>query len=434
MAAIIILVIVAGGLIGWNIYLQQSKKVEPASVEKMAFPLPDKPSIAVLPFDNLSGDPEQEYFSDGLTEDVIITLSKIPSIFVIARNSTFTYKGKPVKVQQVAEELGVRYVLEGSVQKSGSRVRLTAQLIDALSGHHLWAERYDREYMDIFALQDEITQNVATALEVKLTEGEQARYRRGQTKNPKAYELFAQGLEHYRRFSPADNAEALRLFEEAVALDPGFLHARADIGWAELNNWRFRWGKEPTRSLAHAIEMAEAILAVDDSHSTANALLGTIHRYKGDFSKAIQFGRKAVDTEPSGADVIATLATTLMYAGQSEEALTLIERAMRLSPKYPSWYLFTIGAVHRQLGNYDKAVKAHEQWRNRNPQAPNTHLALVYTYSLAGREEDARRSAVEFLKRKPKFSIRKWKKRAGYADPTEVERIADSLAKAGLRE
>ena len=180
--------------------------------------------------------------------------------------------------------------------------------------------------------------------------------------------------------------------------------------------------------------MAEAFLAVDVSHSTANALLGTIHRYNGNFIKAIQFGRKAVDTEPSGADVIATLATTLMYAGQSEEALTLIERAMRLSPKYPSWYLFTLGAVHRQLGNYDEAVKAHEQWRNRNPHAPNTHLTLIYTYSLAGREEDARRSAAEFLKRRPKFSIGKWKKRAGYADPTEVARIADSFAKAGLRE
>jgi adenylate cyclase len=429
LAVLTVLLLIVGGLLIWRTAFPP---VQVASVEKMAFALPDRPSIAVLPFANLSGAPEQEYFSDGLTEDVITTLSKIPSIFVIARNSTFTYKGKPVKVQQVAEELGVRYVLEGSVQKSGSRVRLTAQLIDALSGHHLWAERYDRELRDIFALQDEITQNVATALEVELTEGEQARYRRGQTKNPKAYELYAQGLEHYRRFTPADNAQALRFFEEAVALDPGFLHARADIGWAELNNWRFRWGKEPTRSRAHAIEMAEAILAVDDSHSTANALLGTIHRYKGDFNKAIQFGRKAVDTEPSGADVVATLATTLMYAGQPEEALTLIERAMRLSPKYPSWYLYTLGAAQRQLGNYDEAVNAHEQWRSRNPHSPNTHLTLVYTYTLAGREDDAKAAAMEALKRKPNFTINGWKKRAGYASHEEVARIVDALRKAGL--
>jgi TolB-like protein/class 3 adenylate cyclase len=175
MAAIIILVIVAGGLIGWNIYLQQSKKVEPASMEKMAYPLPDKPSIAVLAFNNLSGDPAQEYFNDGISEDIITALSKIPKMFVIARNSSFTYKGKPVKVQQVAEELGVRYVLEGSVRKTGEKVRINAQLIDAQTGRHLWAEKYDRELKDILALQDEITKSIITELQVKLTEGEQAR-------------------------------------------------------------------------------------------------------------------------------------------------------------------------------------------------------------------------------------------------------------------
>jgi len=172
--AIIVLVIVAGGLIGWNIYLYQSKKIEPASLEKMAYPLPDKPSIAVLPFDNMSADPEQEYFSAGLTEEIISALSKVPEIFVIARNSAFTYKGKPVKVQQVSEELGVRYVLEGSVRKTEDRVRITAQLIDATNGRHLWSERYDPELKDIFELQDEITMKIINALQVELTEGEQA--------------------------------------------------------------------------------------------------------------------------------------------------------------------------------------------------------------------------------------------------------------------
>jgi TolB-like protein len=187
MAAIIILVIVAGGLIGWNIYLQQSKKVEPASMEKMAYPLPDKPSIAVLAFNNLSGDPAQEYFNDGISEDIITALSKIPKMFVIARNSSFTYKGKPVKVQQVAEELGVRYVLEGSVRKTGEKVRINAQLIDAQTGRHLWAEKYDRELKDILALQDEITKSIITELQVKLTEGEQARIPAKGTNNLDAF-------------------------------------------------------------------------------------------------------------------------------------------------------------------------------------------------------------------------------------------------------
>ena len=217
LAAVIVFILIVGGLLIWR---SATPPVEVASKEKMAFPLPEKPSLAVLPFDNLSGDSSQDYFSDGITETIITNLSNVSNLFVIARNSTFTYKGKPVKVQQVAEELGVRYVLEGSVQRSEDRVRITAQLIDALTGHHLWAENYDRKLGDIFALQDDITEHVTMALKVKLTEGEQARIRRRDIENKEAYEYFLRGLEIFRTFTKEANDQGRKLFEKTVELDP----------------------------------------------------------------------------------------------------------------------------------------------------------------------------------------------------------------------
>ena len=239
MTAIIVLLVVAGGLIGWNIYLQQSKKVEPASVEKMAFPLPDKPSIAVLPFENMSGDPGQDYFSDGLTDQIINTLSKIRNLFVIARNSTFTYKGKPVKIQQVAEDLGVKYVLEGSVQKTADRIRITAQLIDAIRGYHVWSERYDREPKDIFDIQDDITMEITKALQIELLHGEQARiWQKRTTTNLKAYEKLLQGHSYFWRGTKADNIRAQQLYEEAIALHSGYANAYAFLGWTHFMDAR----------------------------------------------------------------------------------------------------------------------------------------------------------------------------------------------------
>jgi adenylate cyclase len=221
-AAIIILVIVAGGLISWNIYLQQSKKIEPASLDKMAYPLPDKPSIAILPFTNISGEPNQEYFSDGITENIITALSYVRNMFVTARNSIFTYKGKAVKIQQVAEELGVRYVLEGSVQKTKDQVRITAQLIDALNRRHLWAERYDRKLKDIFVVQDEITMEILKALQVELTGGEKALIIGKGTHNLEAYEKCLQALNEFQRITKDGMLLARQQADAAIALDPGY--------------------------------------------------------------------------------------------------------------------------------------------------------------------------------------------------------------------
>jgi TolB-like protein/class 3 adenylate cyclase len=260
MAVIIGLVIVAGGLIGWNIYLQQFKKIEPGSVEKMGYPLPDKPSIAVLPFTNMSEDPKQDYFSDGLSDQIISSLSRIPDIFVTARNSTFTYKGKPVKIQKVAEDLGVRYILEGSVQKSGEKVRITAQLIDAITGHHLWSERYDRDLKDIFVLQDDITKKILTALEVNLGEGDQALMMAKGTRNLEAYLKVLQATYYRRLGNVEDNVKARRLAKEAVTLDPDYAMAYSTLSRTHVMDVLLRSTKSQRKSLETAIELAKKAL------------------------------------------------------------------------------------------------------------------------------------------------------------------------------
>ncbi len=301
LAAVVFVIIGAISVTLWNTYFRPPP-VEIASVEKMAFPLPDKPSIAVLPFDNLSDDPKQGYFSDGLTEQIITNLSKLPNFFVIARNSTFTYKGKPVKVKQVSEELGVRYVLEGSVQKSGDRVRITAQLIDAITGHHLWAERYDRELVDVFSLQDEITMKVLTALRVKLTAGEQARIVARNTDNIDAYLLFLQAVHHLRKTHQEGIIMARKLCEEAIALDPNFADPYRVLAWTHLEDVWFGWSKSSRESFKKAVELAEQSLALDNTNPNTVALVGHMSLLKRQHEKAIAEGERSIALDPNSAN------------------------------------------------------------------------------------------------------------------------------------
>ena len=338
-SAIVCLVVVAGGLTAWNIYLQKSKRVDPASLDKMAFPLPDKPSIAVLPFDNMSGDPEQDYFCDGLTEQIISALSKVPDLFVIARNSTFTYKGKSVKVQQVAENLGVRYVLEGSVQRAGDRVRITAQLVDALSGHHLWSESYDRNLQDIFAIQDEITMNLVTAMRVKLTAGEQARLTAKGTKNLDTYLKTLQAIEQYLRFNKEANFRAKQLLEEVIALDPEYARAYSGLSACHFMDGYYGWNKSPSKSFQKAFELAQKALSLDSSLASSHALLGSIYLFKGQNEKAIAEAKQAVELRPNGANAISNLGWILRCTGRPEEGIPLLEKAIRLDP-FPSALAF----------------------------------------------------------------------------------------------
>jgi len=387
LAAVIVLLLAVGGLLIWRTV---SPPVEVASVEKMAFPMPEKPSLAVLPFDNLSGDSSQDYFSDGITETIITALSNVSNLFVIARNSSFTYKGKPVKVQQVAEELGVRYVLEGSVQRSEDRVRITAQLNDALTGHHLWAENYDRKFGDIFVLQDDITEHVTMALEVKLTEGEQARIRRKHTGNPEAYEFFLRGLEIGRKFTKEDNAQARKLYEKAVELDPNYAHAWQEIGRLHYRDARFGWTDTPDKSLELAEELAQKTLAVDDDDAVAYATLSLVSMARRQHEKAVTYGEKALTLAPNFADVKVMIALPFLYSGRPKEAIDLVKKAMRLSPYYPGWYLPVLGHAYRLTGKYKEAIEALESWRIRaNPRSELPYLMLAFTYVEAGREEEA---------------------------------------------
>jgi adenylate cyclase len=432
LSAIIILVIAAGGLIGWNIYLQQAKKIEPASLDKMAYPLPDKPSIAVLPFDNMSGDPEQGYFCDGLTEDIITALSKVPKLFVIARNSVFTYKGKPVKVQQVAEELGVRYVLEGSVRQSGGLVRITAQLIDATSGHHLWAEKYDRSLKDIFALQDEITQRVLTSLEVKLTEGEQARVWSKGTNNIEAYEKSREGLEYFRLWTKDGNLLARQLWNETIALDPQYALGYVSLAYTYSRASLWGWDKNPEKSFQQAEELAEKALKLDDSLPDTYALLGNLSLWKSQYDQAVSFGEKAVNLNPNGADIAGLYAINLSAASRQDEAITWFKKSIRLNPITPAWVLQYLGRAYILAGRYDDAIAVLKKILTRNPDFLAGHIYMAASYSLAERENEARASAKEVLRINPKFSLESYSKLLGFKDEDDKKLLVNALRKASL--
>jgi adenylate cyclase len=414
-------------------------KTEVASKEKMAFPLPDKPSIAVLPFVNMSGDPKQEFFSDGITEDIITALSNVPGLFAIARNSTFTYKGKPVKVKQVSEELGVRYVLEGSVQKSGDRVRITAQLIDALTGYHLWAERYERDQKDLFALQDEITMKILTATQVKLTAGEQA------SMSEKTYQKYykgKQGLDCYlkllepRKYWLNMNIESLRMIrriiEEAEGICPENPSVYIWLGWVHYNEYRFGIGKSPQESLEKGIEMAQKALAIDESSAEPHNLLCVLFLQKREYDESMAEGKRALTLAPNVAHINSNYAMSLNYAGRQEEAIPWFQKALRLDPFGTSWAYLNFGSALRVMGRFEEAVSAYKKFLQRAPDNIQAHTGLAATYIMMGREKEARAEAAEVLRINPYFSVDSLT-RGPYKDQSVWDNYISALRKAGLK-
>jgi len=412
--------------------------LEVASKEKMAFPLPDLPSIAVLPFENMSGDPKQEFLSDGITETIITALSKVPNLFVIARNSTFTYKGKPVKVKQVSEELGVQYVLEGSFQRSGDRIRITAQLIDALTGHHLWAERYDRDLKDIFALQDEITVKILTAVNVKLVlAGEVFRVE----KYAEKYYKGKQGLDCYLKLMPAwsyftsprieDLNLARRMIEEAIAMCPENPMGYVYLGWVCYMD--YLWGN--TETIEKGIELAQKALFIDDCIGQAHGLLGDLYICKREYDKAIAEGERAVALSPGGMTSLHSYGRCLTYAGRPEEAIPVLQKAIRVSPSV--WYLYYfLGTALRITGRFEEAVSAYKKSIQLMPKTSSSHAQLAATYVMMGREEEARAEAAEVLRIKPKFSVDSSAKKPPlslFKDQSEADKVVDALHKAGLK-
>jgi adenylate cyclase len=427
-AAVVILI----GLAGWYLYIEQSKRVEPASVEKMAFPLPERPSLAVLPFVNFSGDPKQEYLSDGITEQLITTLSKSPEVFVISRTSTFAYKGKAVTVKQVSEDLGVRYILEGSVQKSGDRVRITAQLIDAITGRHLWAERYDRNIEDIFALQDELTIKILEELAIKLTAGEKARMMSGGTDNIKALEKLLEATKYVRAFNKESNAVARRLYEETIALDPQFSAAYSLLAGTHVMDVWLGISKSPRSSLEQAIKMLQKSIALDKNAAFPHSLLGHVYAMQRRYEKAIAEGEQAIALNPNSDDALVWLAMTMDWVGRSEEAVAMYKKAMRLCPSPPAFYYLNLGNAYRSLDRCEDAIGEYKKTLHLTPHNMPAHSGLVICYSLLNRNEEARTAAAEVLKINPKHSFTAGIKRTPYTNQDLKERIINALRKAGL--
>ena len=408
----------------WNSYI---RPVPPTT----ELELPDKPSIAVMPFKNLSEDPKQEYFSDGITEEIISTLSSVPKLFVIARNSTFTYKDKPVKVQQVSKELGVRYVLEGSVRKDGDKIRVTAQLIDALNGYHLWAERYDRNLGDIFAIQDEITKKIITAMQVKLTEGEQARAAAKGTNNLESYLKYLQANELINRLNPESNALAKQLAQEAIAVDPVYACAYMTLGRAHMVDMWLGSSKSPKNSMAKAIELVRKAIALDDTLAEAHALMGYLFSIIGKYDKALAEGERAVALNPNSAESYFRLGKVLTFSGRYEKSIPQYKRAMRLNPIPPNMYFYSLGLSYGWTAQYEEAITWCNKATRLEPNSLWAHIMMAAVYSLSGRDEEARAEAAEILRINPSFSLAKVK--FNYKKKTDRERFLGALRKAGLK-
>jgi adenylate cyclase len=346
-----------------------------------ALPLPDKPSLIVLPFTNMSNDPEQEYFSDGMTEDITTDLSRISSLFVISRNSAFTYKGKAAKAQDIGREMGVRYVLEGSVRKAGDQVRITVQLIDATTGYHLWSERYDRRLTAIFALQDEIVQKIVTTLKLQLTLQEQGYIVRKRTDSLEAYDAFLRGMEYIFRLTKEDTLRARQMFEKAIELDHKYAWAYAQLSLTYSREWTFRWNTDP-RTLEQAMVLAQQAVALDDSLPFAHSLLGFVYEQRQQHDQATAESERAIALDPNNADSYAWQAEVLSRAGRPEDALRAVTQAMRLNPHYPPHYLFELGVAYRFTGRYAEAVVTLKEAINRNPNLLPAHLLLALSYWL----------------------------------------------------
>src|SRR5262245_19548879 len=393
--------------------------------------LPDKPSIAVLPFTNMSHDPTQDYFSDGVTEDLITDLAKLSGLFVIARNSVFTYKAKAVNVGDVGRDLGVRYVLEGSVQRAGSRVRITAQLVDAATGYHIWAERYDREVRDILTLQDEVTRQIVRALAVKLTAGEEGQLARTATSDPEVYDLVLRGRDEYKRTTREANAQARRLFAKALELDSNDARAHLGLSWAHLQSWQFLWSTDPG-SLERARELAARALALDDTLANGHSLLAQIHLWKKEHDRAIGHAERAVALAPNDADGYETLAEVLAWAGRPGDSLRFISQAMRMNPHSPFFYLWTLGHASYLARRPEDAVAAFRKIVEQNPNFLPAHTYLGVLGTEMGRENEAREAWDKARQLSPGVSLSDLRQRLPYRRPADLDRFLTAARKAGM--
>ena len=394
--------------------------------------LPDKPSIAVLPFQNMSGDPEQEYFSDGMTEDLITDLSKVSGLFVIARNSAFAYKARSVKVQEIGRDLGVRFVLEGSVRKAGNRVRITAQLIDTGSGGHLWAERFDRDLTDIFSTQDEVVEKIVGTLAVKLTQREERRLRGHGTGDVAAYESWLRARELLSRGTKESLAQARVMYRRAIEIDQNFPAPHAGLALATISEYASDWASDPALALDEAERWARRAIELNDQEPVSHMALGSVSLWRRNHEGALAEYRRMIELDPNFAQGHAALGLALMYAGRAAEALEPLAMAMRLDPLFPAMLLHFLAQANFSLGKYEIAAQQCIDRIARNPGTDASRMLLASCYGHLGRVEDARSAWAELLKVNPKFSLMQRARVLPYKDAGDFQRIVEGLAKAGL--
>jgi TolB-like protein len=404
-AAIAVSLVIVGGLTAW---LQPWKsEVERADPAKMAFALPDKPSVAVLPFENLSADKEQGYFSDGVTEDIITDLSKISGLFVVARNSSFTYKGQPVKVRQVAEELGVRYVLEGSVRRAEGNIRITAQLIDALKGNHIWAERYDRELKDVFSVQSEVARQVAKALAVTLKANENERLFQKYTASIDAYDVFLQARRTVDEPSRDNILRGEKLFSRVIELDPNFAGGYAGLAFNLSVQVRFQFSDSPSSDLSRAFELAKKAVEVDSSYAWGYIALGGAYVAKGDANAGVNAVREALALEPNGYEANLFMGFYLQFAGESALAVEHVLLANRLSPVVTVRDLAFLNIAQFMNRNYAEVVRISTELSRKFPRSkiPGQMVTWAAAYTLLERPEEAAAVVKKLLEAHPKFNL-----------------------------
>ena len=380
----------------------------PQSVESEKLQIPDKPSIAVLPFTNLSGDAEQDYFVDGMTDEIITGLSRVPDLFVVANNSTMVYKGRAVNIKEVGREQGVRYVLEGSIRKAGNQIRVSAQLIDAVSGLHVWADRYQRELNDIFAVQDEITQRVVVELQVQLVTGEHSRLWATGTNNVEAWELAMRSRPLVASLVRDDGMAGRQLLGRALELDNNYPGAWTMLGWTYFHESVWKWVPDTEKSMQKAFEAAQKSLSADAQYPDGYSLLGTIYMVRGDTNQAIAMNEKAVELAPSDSQVLAFLGNVLIDSGRVREGIQKMQRAIRLCPFPPAWYLMVLGVGFHLNGDNEAAISALEQAAEREPDSVLSRLWLASALVEMGRLDDAREVSKTGIDIEPAFDVMSW--------------------------
>jgi TolB-like protein/DNA-binding winged helix-turn-helix (wHTH) protein len=391
-----------------------------------------KPSVAVLPFKNLSNDPEQDYFSDGITADLITELSKISGLAVIARNSVFAYKHTAVDVRQAAEELGVRYLVEGSVRKAGNEVRISARLVNASNGYSLWAERFDGELQNVFALQDEVTARIVSSLEVKLTANERMQLGRDYTGSIEAYDLFLHGWQRFWEMSKEGNREAREFYRKAIELDGQFARAYANLALTHNYDFINGWSEDPEHSLEQAGVYAQKGVELDDRLPQVHWARGLTKLFGKEYQQALVEAEKAIALDPNFADGYGLLATTLNYAAKPKQALEVMQKAMQLNPRHPYIYKVICGEIHFNLRDYDNAIAYFTQALERNPEAQEARVWLAAAFAHAGRTDDAKWEIEQIRGSGARLSVEHIEQTVPLKDPVQRKHLIDGLYKAGL--